>query len=166
MNCLCCGKAITPNASESEKKWQWHKKCIKRFFYTDEMPVLDITKDQLELLANKTVNEGLTVPGVQKKLSLHLSSDINARLTIVDYPTGYILKPQTEEFENMPEFEDLAMRLAETMGIQTVPHALIKMHEEYAYITKRIDRDIREKEIKGYQKDNETSMLWEIQICI
>ena len=96
MNCLCCGKAITPNASESEKKWQWHKKCIKRFFYTDEMPVLDITKDQLELLANKTVNEGLTVPGVQKKLSLHLSSDINARLTIVDYPTGYILKPQTE----------------------------------------------------------------------
>lgn len=154
MNCLCCGKAITPNASESEKKWQWHKKCIKRFFYTDEMPVLDITKDQLELLANKTVNEGLTVPGVQKKLSLHLSSDINARLTIVDYPTRYILKPQTEEFENMPEFEDLAMRLAETMGIQTVPHALIKMHEEYAYITKRIDRDIREKEINLYAMED------------
>ena len=45
----------------------------------------------------------------------------------------------------MPEFEDLAMRLAEIMGIQTVPHALIKMNDEYAYITKRIDRDITEK---------------------
>ena len=154
MNCLCCGKEISPNATESEKKSQWHKKCVKKFFHTDEMPVLDITKDQLEVLANKTVNEGLTVPGVQKKLSLHLSSDINARLTLVDYPTGYILKPQTEEFENMPEFEDLAMRLAEIIGIQTVPHALIKMHDEYAYITKRIDRDITEKEINLYAMED------------
>ena len=91
-------------------------------------------------LANETVNEGITVPGVQKKLSLHLTSDTNARLTIVNYPTGYILKPQTEEFQNMPEFEDLAMRMAELMGIQTVSHALIKMNGEYAYITKRIDQ--------------------------
>ena len=151
MKCLCCGKTINQNAAESEKKWQWHKKCVVNFFHTKEMPVLDITKEQLEFLVNETVNEGLTVPGVQKKLSLHLSSDIDARLTIVDYPTGYILKPQTEEFENMPEFEDLAMRLAEIMGIQTVPHALIKMNGEYAYITKRIDREITEKEIKYMQ---------------
>ena len=88
---------------------------------------MDITKEQLEILANEIVNEGLTVPGVQKKLSLHLSTDLNAKTyKFVDYPTGYILKPQTEEFDNMPEFEDLAMRLAEIMGIQTVPHALIK----------------------------------------
>ena len=44
------------------------------------MPVLDITKDQLEVLVNETVNEGL----------------------------------------------------AEIMGIQTVPHTLIKMNGEYA----------------------------------
>lgn len=95
----------------------------------------------MERLANETVNEDLQYQEF-KKLSLHLSSDTNARLTIVDYPTGYILKPQTEEFDYMPEFEDLAMRLAELMGIQTVPHALIKINDEYAYITKRVDRDI------------------------
>ena len=127
MKCLCCGKPITNSATNVEKEWCWHKKCVKRFFQTDELPILDITKEQLEILATETVNEGLTVPGVQKKLSLHLSTDLNARLTIVDYPTGYILKPQTEEFDKMPEFEDLAMRLAEIMGIRTVPHALIKM---------------------------------------
>ena len=154
MKCLCCGKTINQNAAESEKKWQWHKKCVVNFFHTKEMPVLDITKEQLEFLVNETVNEGLTVPGVQKKLSLHLSSDIDARLTIVDYPTGYILKPQTEEFENMPEFEDLAMRLAEIMGIQTVPHALIKMNGEYAYIIKRIDREITEKETRLYAMED------------
>ena len=64
------------------------------------------------------------MPGVQKKLSLHLSTDLNARLTIVDYPTGYILKPQTEEFDNMPEFENLAMRLAEIMGSRWFPMLL------------------------------------------
>ena len=154
MKCLCCGKPITNSATNVEKEWCWHKKCVKRFFQTDELPILDITKEQLEILANETVNEGLTVPGVQKKLSLHLSTDLNARLTIVDYPTGYILKPQTEEFDNMPEFEDLAMRLAEIMGIQTVPHALIKMNDEYAYITKRIDREISEKETKLYAMED------------
>ena len=154
MKCLCCGKTIRENASNVEKEWSWHKKCVKSFFMTEEMPFLDITKEQLERLANETVNEGLTVPGVQKKLSLHLSSDTNARLTIVDYPTGYILKPQTEEFDYMPEFEDLAMRLAELMGIQTVPHALIKINDEYAYITKRVDRDIEKNEIKLYAMED------------
>ena len=165
MKCLCCGKTINQNAAESEKKWQWHKKCVVNFFHTKEMPVLDITKEQLEFLVNETVNEGLTVPGVQKKLSLHLSSDIDARLTIVDYPTGYILKPQTEEFENMPEFEDLAMRLAEIMGIQTVPHALIKMNGEYAYITKRIDREITEKEIKLYAMEDFCQLSCSYEQC-
>ena len=154
MRCLCCGKTITENASTREKEWCWHKKCVKKFFHIDELPVLDITKEQLEILADETVNEGLTVPGVQKKLSLHLSTDMQSRLTIVDYPTGYILKPQTEDFENMPEYEDLAMRLIEIMGIQTVPHALIKLDHEYAYITKRIDREITEENVNLYAMED------------
>lgn len=108
------------------------------------MPALDISDMQLMELANTAVNKGLTVPGVQKKLSLHLTGDSDARLTIVDYPTGYILKPQTEEYVMLPEFENLAMRLAQKAGIQTVPHALIKMNGQYAYITRRIDRDIKD----------------------
>ena len=154
MKCLCCGKEILSGASISEKDWCWHKKCVKNFFHTKEMPILDVTKEQLEMLASETVNEGLTIPGVQKKLSLHLSSDTDARLTIVNYPTGYILKPQTDEFKNMPEFEDLAMRMAEILGIQTVPHALIKMNGEYAYITKRIDREITEREVRLYAMED------------
>lgn len=58
------------------KRWSWHRKCVQNFFHTKEMPILDITKDQLEKLANETVNEGLTVPGVQKKISLHFPSII------------------------------------------------------------------------------------------
>lgn len=142
MKCLCCGKNIRENATNEEKKTCWHNRCIQSFFSTKKLPLLDISEEQLEQLADTTVNKGLTVPGVQKKLSLHLSQDSETRLTIVNYPTGYILKPQTEDFDSLPEFEDLAMRMAETAGIKTVPHALMKMNDNYVYITKRIDRDI------------------------
>lgn len=35
-------------------------------FGTKQMPALDLTEEQLEKLASETVNQGLTVPGVQK----------------------------------------------------------------------------------------------------
>jgi len=143
LNCLCCGKLIKESSSTEEIENRWHLRCVRSFFGTRVMPVIDLSERQLEELANAAVNRGLTVPGVQKKLSLHLSGDADARFTIVDYPTGYILKPQTKEYDSLPEFEDLAMRLAELAGIKTVPHALISIHGEYAYLTKRIDREIK-----------------------
>ena len=154
MRCLYCNKLLKINASDTEKANLWHNKCVKTFFGTKNMPLLDISDEQLENLANDTVNKGLTVPGVQKKLSLHLSQDIDTRLTIVDYPTGYILKPQTEEYRNLPEYEDLAMRLAEIAGIHTVPHALIKINNKHAYITKRIDRDINKENVRMYAMED------------
>lgn len=154
MKCLYCGKMIKDALSGEEKECCWHFKCIQSFFGTNTMPSLDISERQLEELANAAVHQGFTVPGVQKKLSLHLSGDSDARLTIVDYPTGFILKPQTEEYGSLPEFEDLAMRLAGMAGIQTVPHALIKMNNTYAYITKRIDREIRNDAVSLYAMED------------
>ena len=136
MKCLYCGKTINANNTESG----WHKSCVKKFFGTEKLPEVDISSVKLEELANETVNKGLTVPGVQKKLSLHLSDDPQARLTVVDYLTGYILKPQTDEYEYLPEFEYLAMGMAKAAGISTVPNALIENDGQYAYITKRVDR--------------------------
>ena len=142
MRCLYCGKEIKDSVSEHEKENRWHRRCIKAFFGTSQMPKLDLSEEKLEELANATISKGLTIPGVQKKLSLHLSTDIDSRLTIVDYPAGYILKPQTEEYENLPEFEKLAMSMAEMAGIKTVPNGLIVSGGVYSYITKRIDRNI------------------------
>lgn len=144
MNCLCCGKPIrTPDESG------WHKACIKRFFGTAKLPEIEIDDKTLNLLATETTNKGFTVPGVQKKLSLHLVSDSKKpRLTLVNYPMGYILKPQVAEFEALPESEQLIMSMADTAGISTVPHALIKGKEGLAYITKRIDRRINKDRVK------------------
>lgn len=144
MNCFCCGKPL-----KTENDNGWHKACIKRFFGTANIPEIEIDEKALESLAAQSTSKGLTVPGVQKKLSLHLSTDNhNPRLTLVNYPTGYILKPQVREFECLPEAEQLVMTMADATGISTVPHALIKSGENLAYITKRIDRIFGKTEIK------------------
>lgn len=133
--CLCCGKNLNlPNEN------QWHTKCCYKFFGTTIFPKIDISKEILEKLAIESVSKGYTVAGVQKKLSLHLSKEKDHRLTLVGYPSGYILKPQTDDFQNLPEMENLVMKMAELTGIKTVPNALIKINNQLAYITKRIDR--------------------------
>ncbi|EMB45628.1 MULTISPECIES: HipA domain-containing protein [Treponema] len=136
MNCLCCGKPIKDNSGNSG----WHKTCIKKFFTTAVIPEIEITDSVLEEFAKESTNKGYTIPGVQKKLSLHLSKDVYPRLTVVNYPTGYILKPQVKEFRALPEAEHLVMSMADKAKIRTVPHALVKSKDSYAYITKRIDR--------------------------
>ena len=136
MNCLCCGKLIKDNSGNSG----WHKTCIKKFFTTAVIPEIEITDPVLEELAKESTNKGYTIPGVQKKLSLHLSKEVYPRLTVVNYPTGYILKPQVKEFRALPEAEHLVMSMADKAKIRTVPHALVKSKDSYAYITKRIDR--------------------------
>ena len=136
MNCLCCGKPIKDNSGNSG----WHKTCIKKFFTTTVIPEIEITDSVLEELAKESTNKGYTIPGVQKKLSLHLSKEVYPRLTVVNYPTGYILKPQVKEFRALPEAEHIVMSMADKAKIRTVPHALVKSKDSYAYITKRIDR--------------------------
>ena len=136
MNCLCCGKLL-----KTDDGTHWHKACIRRFFGTTTLPEIKIDEDTLTALALENTGKGVTVPGVQKKLSLHLLSDTaSPRLTLVDYPTGYILKPQVADFEALPQAEHLVMSMADATGIATVPHALICQNGEIAYLTKRIDR--------------------------
>ena len=136
MKCLCCGKDIDKNGENG-----WHKSCIKRFFGATKLPEIEIDDVTLKKLADETVNSGFTVPGVQKKLSLHLISEKKSpKLTLVNFPTGYILKPQVTQYENLPEAEHLVMSMADITGISTVPHALIGDNGTYAYITKRADR--------------------------
>ena len=156
MKCLCCGKTIQ-NPGMQEKEYRWHAKCIRSFFGTSSMPHIDLETEALTEFAAAGTEHGRTVAGVQKKMSVSLdrSNRKKPRMTVVDHPAGYILKPQTDEYPHLPEAEQLVMQMADAAGIRTVPHALIyrpaaaaeqenhavgKQTEEYAYITRRIDR--------------------------
>lgn len=136
--CLCCGKPIENNEL-------WHKSCIKSFFGVTTLPDLSIAEDDLKSLAILQLQNKNAVQGVQEKLSLHLDLNVKKRprLTIIGYPSGYILKPQSSTYKQLPEFEHTAMLLAEACDIKVVPHGLIPISSdnELAYITKRIDRD-------------------------
>lgn len=142
--CLCCGKPLKNlTVGSNEYLFGWHTNCIKKFFGTSRMPDIDFSEEMFEMIATESINKGYTVTGVQKKLSLHLSTEKEPRLTLVNYPTGYILKPQTAEYKCLPEAEYLAMQMAVATGIKTVPFALLKHRTpdgDFAYITKRIDR--------------------------
>lgn len=152
MNCLCCGKPIIASASASEMETQWHRTCVRKFFGTRVLPEMDITEKTLELIAAESTNKGFTVPGVQKKMSLHLTTDgVRPRLTLVNYPMGYILKPQADQYQALPEAEFLVMQMASLTGIPTVPYALLRTADGFAYITKRIDRCLSEQKIGTLQ---------------
>lgn len=145
MNCLCCGKPLRSENAQTG----WHKSCIRKFFGTTGLPEMEIDENTLELLAVESANKGHTVPGVQKKLSLHLFSEKGKpRITLVNCPAGYILKPQVAEFEALPEAEQLVMCMADAAGISTVPHALIMGNGSLAYITKRVDRVFEKNNVK------------------
>ena len=84
---------LRKTASHRKHESGWHKSCIQRFFATAELPEIAIDEAAFEALATESTNKGYTVPGVQRKLSLHLFSEGDTpRLTLVNYPTGYILK--------------------------------------------------------------------------
>ncbi len=119
-----------------------HAACARKFFGTTVVPLLDYSIEQLEELAKEVIQDQTSLTGVQPKLSLHLNEhEGSKRLTIVGLWGGYICKPQTAIFEQMPEVEDLTMHLAELCKIDVVPHTLLRMSDgSLCYLTKRIDR--------------------------
>lgn len=142
MRCLCCGKVLK---NESDN---WHKVCIKKFFGTNILPKIDscLLNDTIEKLGDSIIENNKSITGVQKKLSLHLSNDqLPLRLTLLGYPQGYILKPNSEEFTYIAEAEHLVMTMADFCGILTAQHALIKIKDNMSYITKRVDRKEKNK---------------------
>lgn len=136
--CKCLYCYLPPEKGEKN----FHAKCTKKFFGTEEVPALDYTCEDLEKLAVQVIKEQTSLTGVQPKLSLNLNEhEGSQRLTIVGLWGGFICKPQTIQFGQMPETEDLTMHLAELAKIDVVPHTLMRMADNsLCYLTKRIDR--------------------------
>lgn len=138
-NCLFCYQPLI-NIEQD-----FHASCSKKIFGQPTPPVLPYSEEDLEPLANKVIQSQTAVTGVQAKLSLHITGSnkegTERRFTIVGLWGGYILKPPTDLYPQLPEVEDLTMHLAQLAKIKTAPHSLIRLKSgNLAYITKRIDR--------------------------
>jgi serine/threonine-protein kinase HipA len=89
----------------------------------------------------------MSIQGVQPKLSVKLNIKKSV-FEIVDTGGHYIFKPQTIAFNEVPENEDLTMRLAELIGINVPLHGLLYSNDgSLTYFIKRFDRYARNKKI-------------------
>src|SRR3972149_3157689 len=79
-------------------------------------------EDQIKEAAARATK--MSIQGVQPKLSAKLKTK-EERFEIVDRAGEYILKPQNSFYPELPENEDLTMRLAKLIGIEIPIHGLI-----------------------------------------
>jgi serine/threonine-protein kinase HipA len=82
----------------------------------------------------------LSIQGIQPKLSVVLSIK-DGLFKAVDHGGKYILKPQVESFNHLPENEDVTMRLARIAGIEVPLHGLTYSKDgSLTYFIRRFDR--------------------------
>ncbi len=127
----------------NDESSDYHPRCSTKIYGSPIPPILPYGKKDLIRLAEKVIRSRTTLTGVQPKLSLDIEKveKSSKRFTIVGLWGRYILKPQSQHYEQLPELEDLTMHLAEIAKIKVVPHSLIRFQDgDLCYITKRIDR--------------------------
>ncbi|AOW09980.1 HipA domain-containing protein [Flavobacterium gilvum] len=94
--------------------------------------------EQRQEAANRATR--LSIQGVQPKLSAILSVK-NQQFEIVDQFGNFIIKPQSDIFPELPENEDLTMRMAKVYGIDVPFHGLVYSKDNSkSYFIKRFDR--------------------------
>ncbi len=96
------------------------------------------TQEQLEQARRLAVK--MSIQGVQPKLSAVLSLKAQT-FQIVDTGGRFILKPQVPEWPEVPQNEDLSMRLAATTGISVPEHGMVFASDSsLVYFVRRFDR--------------------------
>jgi len=100
---------------------------------------LPFTDRELALESQRRMSK-MSIQGVQPKLSARLSVK-QSQFEIVDRHGIFILKPNPPLFEQVPENEDLSMRLASLCGIETPLHGMVYNKEmKLVYFIRRFDR--------------------------
>ena len=131
--CLSCHKPI-PELEEG-----YHIRCARRLFDAKWVPVIPFSSTDIVTQAAKMIGK-ISISGVQPKLSVHLDKKEKV-LAVVETGGHFILKPQVEQFRNLPENENLCMNIAEDLGIETPPHGLLRFQDgRFCYVIRRFDR--------------------------
>jgi len=102
-------------------------------------------EDQLREAAARAVK--MSIQGVQPKLSARLRIK-EEKFEVVNLGGEYILKPQNNYYPELPENEDLTMKLAKSIGIEIPIHGLVySVDGRFTYFIKRFDRYGKNKKV-------------------
>jgi serine/threonine-protein kinase HipA len=131
---------VCPITYESCSDKKYSAKGLKLLSSTlEDLNDLPLTQEeQLKEAASRAVK--MSIQGVQPKLSARLK--VKEKLfEVVDRYGDYILKPQSNFYPEVPENEDLSMRLAHIAGIEIPLHGLVySIDGRFTYFIKRFDR--------------------------
>jgi len=134
-------KCLSCHVLETESKLTdgYHPICARQLFGTTRPPGVPFRATDVTREAQKMVGR-MSISGVQPKLSV-IHDPIKHQVLVVERGGLYILKPQTERFESIPENENLCMNIASTFGIEVPPHSLLPLLDgSLVYLVKRFDR--------------------------
>ncbi len=124
-------------SSKGLKKLSSKLKSLKDFPYSAE---------QQRMEARQRAHK-ISIQGVQPKLSARLNVR-KEMFTICEVGGNYILKPQHDYYPNLPENEELSMRLAKQIGIEVPLHGLLYSKDgSFTYFIKRFDRMRRSEKV-------------------
>jgi serine/threonine-protein kinase HipA len=87
----------------------------------------------------------MSIQGIQLKLSAVLRIT-EGRFEVVDRGGRYILKPPSLDYPELPENEDVTMRMAAAVGIRVPVHGLLRsIDSSFTYFIQRFDREGRDR---------------------
>ena len=132
-----------------------YEKCKERYSINGlshlakgTMQLHDLPYSAAEQLQEAVARAGkMSVQGVQPKLSAVFNKK-QSIFDIVDRFGEYILKPQNPHYRELPENEDLTMKLASLSGIDVPFHGLVYSSDgSLTYFIKRFDRIGKNKKV-------------------
>jgi serine/threonine-protein kinase HipA len=108
------------------------------------LALLEFTAEQQRQEAISRAGK-MSVQGLQLKLSAVLRIT-EGRFEIVNRAGRYILKPPSLDYPELPENEDVTMRMAASVGIEVPVHGLLRSIDgSLTYFIKRFDREGRDR---------------------
>ncbi|MBT3202208.1 MAG: HipA domain-containing protein [Phycisphaerales bacterium] len=112
-------------------------KILRAMFGKPIIPTIPISLSEISIEAQKLAGK-LSISGVQPKLSVRLDGE---NLVPVERDGEYILKPQTQDFGELPQNEYLSMTMGRCFGLNTAPCILLELSDgSLAYVVRRFDR--------------------------
>jgi serine/threonine-protein kinase HipA len=100
-------------------------------------PAITVSSREIALEAQRAAGK-LSISGVQPKLSMRLEGN---HLVPVARDGQFILKPETQEFAQLPMNEYVCMSMGQQFGLRVAPCLLLELSDGTpAYVVKRFDR--------------------------
>ena len=115
----------------------YHPRCARWLFGTSRVPKIEIDRAGLTLLGIDMAGR-VSLSGVQRKLGLVMDG---GTLHVGAGTQRFTLKPQVQEFDQVPENEHLTLRLARMVDLEVPRHGLLRLRDgSLALLVVRFDR--------------------------